>query len=377
MAGIYVHIPFCKKACHYCNFHFSTNLSGKNEMVRALLSEIEMQQHYLEHQTIDTIYFGGGTPSLLHAQELKLILDSVNKYYKLSSTLKEITLEANPDDISIEKVLAWKKIGINRLSIGIQSFFEEDLVFMNRGHNASQAAQCIKIAQDGGISNLSIDLIFGFPLLSDEKWRYNVDRVLEFKVPHVSCYGMTVEPKTALASFIEKGKMMPLDEEQSASQYEYLMHTLIHSGFEQYEISNFALPGFEAVHNSNYWSGQHYLGIGPSAHSYNGVSRQWNVANNAKYMKSISQGELVRELENLTRPQQINEIIMVQLRTSKGLDMKQVYDLMSLDEVAIFHQQVEVLKLQHHLIELNQQLKLTPSGKLIADYISSMLFIDM
>ena len=377
MAGIYIHIPFCKKACHYCNFHFSTNISGKNEMVRALLSEIEMQQHYLEHQTIDTIYFGGGTPSLLDISELTQILDAISKYFTLSSTPIEITLEANPDDISTEKILAWKKIGINRLSIGIQSFFEEDLIFMNRGHNALQAERCIQIAQDAGISNLSIDLIFGYPLLSDEKWRYNIDRVLEFKVPHVSCYGMTVEPKTALASFIEKGKMMPLDEEQSASQYEYLMHTLIHSGFEQYEISNFASPGFEAVHNRNYWSGKHYLGIGPSAHSYNGVSRQWNVANNAKYIQSLSQGELVRELENLTRPQRINETIMVQLRTSKGLDLKHVYDLMSLDEVAIFQQHVEVLKLQHHLIEQTQQLKLTHSGKLIADYISSMLFVGM
>ena len=377
MAGIYVHIPFCKKACHYCNFHFSTNLSGKNEMVRALLSEIEKQQDYLERQTIDTIYFGGGTPSLLDISELAQILEAIGKYFTLSSTPMEITLEANPDDISTEKILEWKKIGINRLSIGIQSFYEEDLTFMNRGHNASQAAQCIKIAQDGGISNLSIDLIFGFPLLSDEKWRYNVDRVLEFKVPHVSCYGMTVEPKTALASFIEKGKMVPLDDEQSAKQYEYLIDCLTENGFEHYEISNFALPGFEAIHNSNYWSGRHYLGIGPSAHSYNGVSRQWNVANNAKYIQSLSQGELVRELENLTRPQRINETIMVQLRTSKGLDLKHVYDLMSLDEVAIFQQHVEVLKLQHHLIEQTQQLKLTHSGKLIADYISSMLFVGM
>jgi oxygen-independent coproporphyrinogen-3 oxidase len=377
MAGIYVHIPFCKKACHYCNFHFSTNLSGKNEMVRALLSEIEKQQDYLEHQTIDTIYFGGGTPSLLDISELAQILEAIGKYFTLSSTPMEITLEANPDDISTEKILEWKKIGINRLSIGIQSFYEEDLTFMNRGHNALQAEQCIQIAQDAGISNLSIDLIFGFPLLSDEKWRYNVDRLLEFKVPHVSCYGMTVEPKTALASFIEKGKMVPLDDEQSAKQYEYLIDCLTENGFEHYEISNFALPGFEAIHNSNYWSGRHYLGIGPSAHSYNGVSRQWNVANNAKYIQSLSQGELVRELENLTRPQRINETIMVQLRTSKGLDLKHVYDLMSIDEVAIFQQHVEVLKLQHHLIEQTQQLKLTHSGKLIADYISSMLFVGM
>jgi len=375
MAGIYVHIPFCKKACHYCNFHFSTNLSGKNEMVRALLSEIEMQKHYLEHQTIDTIYFGGGTPSLLDAKELKLILDAISKYYKLSSTLKEITLEANPDDISIEKIVAWQKIGINRLSIGIQSFFEEDLVFMNRGHNASQAAQCIKIAQDGGISNLSIDLIFGYPLLSDEKWRYNIDRVLEFKVPHVSCYGMTVEPKTALASFIEKGKVMPLDQDQSAKQYEYLIDHLSENGFVHYEISNFALPGFEAVHNSNYWSGRHYLGIGPSAHSYNGVSRQWNVANNAKYIQSLQNGLRFQEIELLSRTQLINEAIMVQLRTSKGINLNQLAEQMSPNEVSVFQHQVEIFKAQNHLIEQNQYLLLTKSGKLLADYLSSMLFV--
>ena len=344
-------------------------------MVRALLSEIEMQKHYLEHQTIDTIYFGGGTPSLLDAKELKLILDAISKYYKLSSTLKEITLEANPDDISIEKIVAWQKIGINRLSIGIQSFFEEDLVFMNRGHNASQAAQCIKIAQDGGISNLSIDLIFGYPLLSDEKWRYNIDRVLEFKVPHVSCYGMTVEPKTALASFIEKGKVMPLDQDQSAKQYEYLIDHLSENGFVHYEISNFALPGFEAVHNSNYWSGRHYLGIGPSAHSYNGVSRQWNVANNAKYIQSLQNGLRFQEIELLSRTQLINEAIMVQLRTSKGINLNQLAEQMSPNEVSVFQHQVEIFKAQNHLIEQNQYLLLTKSGKLLADYLSSMLFV--
>jgi oxygen-independent coproporphyrinogen-3 oxidase len=287
----------------------------------------------------------------------------------------EITLEANPDDISTEKILEWKKIGINRLSIGIQSFYEEDLTFMNRGHNALQAEQCIQIAQDAGISNLSIDLIFGFPLLSDEKWRYNVDRVLKFKVPHVSCYGMTVEPKTALASFIEKGKVLPLDQEQGARQYEYLIDCLTENGFEHYEISNFALPGFEAVHNSNYWSGQYYLGIGPSAHSYNGVSRQWNVANNAKYMQSLQQGISYQEIEILSRTQVINESIMVQLRTSKGIDLNHLTAKMTSNEASAFQFQAEIFQAQNHLIESNQHLLLTKSGKLLADYLSSMLFV--
>lgn len=376
MAGIYVHIPFCKKACHYCNFHFSTNLSGKNEMVRALLSEIEMQQDYLEHQIIDTIYFGGGTPSLLDTSELTQILDAIGKNFTFSSTPMEITLEANPDDISTEKILEWKKAGINRLSIGIQSFFEEDLSFMNRGHNALQAERCIQIAQDAGISNLSIDLIFGFPLLSDEKWKHNIERVFEFKIPHVSCYGMTVEPKTALASFIEKGKVLPLDQEQSAKQYEFLIECLTENGFEHYEISNFALPGFEAVHNSNYWSGQYYLGIGPSAHSYNGISRQWNVANNAKYMQSLQQGLSFQEIEILSRTQVINESIMVQLRTSKGIDLKHLTAKMSSDEASTFQLQAEIFKAQNHLIECNQHLVLTKSGKMLADYLSSMLFVS-
>ena len=320
MAGIYIHIPFCKQACHYCDFHFSTSMRYKNEVVQQLLNEIRLRQSYLQNEIIETIYFGGGTPSLLNEDELKNILLTIRQYFTVSKKA-EITLEANPDDLSKEKIKAFTNTSINRLSIGIQSFFDEDLVTMNRSHDATQATQCIDFIRDGGITNFSIDLIFGYPQLSDTKWKSNVEKAMQYAVPHLSCYAMTVEPKTVLAKYIKQKKSPPIDNEQSAKQFEYLMQTAKSNNYNHYEISNYALEGYEAKHNGNYWKSKSYLGIGPSAHSFNGASRQWNISNNALYIQSLQDDKVPFEIETLTDTQRLNEYIMTSLRTIEGMDL--------------------------------------------------------
>lgn len=373
MAGIYLHIPFCKKACYYCDFHFSTSPQYKTEMIQALRSELIMQKDFLENQKIETIYFGGGTPSLLSAEELHFLISEINNYFEVLPSA-EITLEANPDDLNPQKVRELKQTSINRFSIGIQSFFEEDLKWMNRAHNSQEAESSIKRVQDAGFENITLDLIYGFPLLDNEKWLSNISRVLDFNVPHVSAYSMTVEPATALSSFINKGKQQPMNESQSVEQFILLMKHLQHAGFEQYEISNFARPGMISKHNSNYWKGIPYLGIGPSAHSYNGKNRSWNISNNAKYIRSIENGDIPAETEVLTIANKVNEYIMTSLRTIWGMD---------LDYIARFGS--EYLKLvKNNLQVVNQDwikkdqklVILTQEGKLYADRIAAELFVD-
>ena len=375
MAGIYVHIPFCKKACHYCDFHFSTSLQHKNEIIESILLELEMQQKYLGDEVIQSIYFGGGTPSLLSGDEIGSIIQQIHTHFNVSDSI-ECTLEANPDDLSDEKLCQFAKAGVNRLSIGIQSFFDEDLQYMNRSHDAAQAEHCIVLAYKNGISNFSIDLIFGYPLLSDEKWKRNIEKVIEFGVPHISCYGMTVEPKTALASMIAKQKVAAMDDGQSARQYEYLMEALHSAGYEHYEISNFSKKGYASIHNSSYWQQQAYLGVGPSAHSYNGWSRQWNVSNNALYIKGSASGLLPYESEILNRENKINEWIMVSLRTAKGLVLHTLKELLTDSERISFTAIADKFVLQGLLRqEANTDLQLTQRGKLFADHIASELFI--
>lgn len=374
MAGIYIHIPFCKKACHYCNFHFSTSLHNKNEMMESLLHEIALQKNFLGNKTIESIYIGGGTPSLLSSRETEALIHQVKSNFAVASEI-ECTLEANPDDISAEKIRELVSIGVNRLSIGIQSFYEEDLQYMNRGHNAEQAERCIQLAIENGIPNFSIDLIFGYPLLADEKWHNNIEKVLKYAIPHISCYAMTVEPKTALASMISKNKLPPLDDETGARQYEYLMNTLMQNGYEHYEISNFAKEGMEAKHNSSYWKDEPYLGIGPSAHSYNGISRQWNVANNILYIKQITDGIIPCEIEILSETERINERIMISLRTSKGLDLVKFNLMLDEDKKAIFTHKITNY-IRKNLLKIDQEkyLRLTQQGKLFADGIAGELF---
>ena len=292
----------------------------------ALIKELGMQHAYLNDQVIETIYFGGGTPSALPAHDIHLILETIRNQHVVSSEV-EITLEANPDDITQENVAAWKSAGINRLSIGIQAFQDELLAAWNRSHSSAQALEAISIVQKGGIQNITADLIYGGPGLSDDDWISNIHRLIDSGIAHISSYALTVETGTALFKQIEKGKSMLPDDEQANRQYAILQEQLAENGFLQYEVSNFAKPGFESRHNRSYWSGAHYLGIGPSAHSFNGVSRQWNVSNNVKYIQALNEGVVPFEIEELTLIQRYNELVMTGLRTSRGIDMKRLREL--------------------------------------------------
>ncbi len=376
MAGIYLHIPFCKKACHYCDFHFSTSPAYKDQMVAALRNELILRKAYLGNELIETIYFGGGTPSVLGADELGMLMHEITDHYEVSPAA-EITLEANPDDLSPQKVRELRQTPVNRFSIGIQSFFEEDLKWMNRAHTASEGLSSIKRVQDAGFENITADLIYGYPLLSDEKWRFNIRELIELGIPHISSYSMTVEPATALASFIKKGKQVPMDEAQSARQFEILMDELQSAGFEHYEISNFSKPGRHSRHNSNYWEGVNYLGIGPSAHSFNGDSRQWNIADNMKYLQALEGGKIPFEIEHLTTENRINEYIMTALRTSKGIDLNLVGQRYHSDYSSQLLQNLEPFLDKEWAILSDQKITLTTQGKLFADHIASELFVEI
>lgn len=371
---IYIHIPFCKQACHYCDFHFSTSLQYKTEMVNALLREIELRSPYLEDRKVESIYFGGGTPSLLEPDEISRIIDAVAKQFDISDHA-EITLEANPDDLNAAKVNALRSTPVNRFSIGVQSFFEEDLKWMNRAHTRQEASAAIMRVQDAGFENITCDLIYGYPLLTDEKWRYNMQQLIDFSIPHISSYSMTVEAKTALDHFIKKGMSPAIDSDQAADQMNLLIETLKGAGYEQYEISNFAKNDLYARHNTNYWKGKHYLGIGPSAHSFNGHSRSWNIANNAKYIGSIQTNQLPLEIEHLSVRDQINECIMTSLRTMWGLDLEQLEKNFGYSVKNKIVEDAAVFVEKQQLILDDSKLRLTDSGKLMADHIMSELFI--
>ncbi len=369
MAGIYIHIPFCKKACHYCNFHFSTSTQLKDEFITALLQEISLQKDYLI-EPIETIYFGGGTPSILSIADLEIILKTLQQSFIWSKGL-EMTLEANPDDISVEKIIDWKNLGINRLSIGIQSFVEKDLQWMNRAHDTTQAKKCIENAVTNGIDNLSIDLIYGTPNLSDEDWIANIKTASAMGIQHLSCYALTVEPDTALEKMILQKKKEPVDANKAAAQFEILMSLAPELGFEHYEISNFAQKGYRSQHNSSYWRGKPYLGLGPSAHSFNGSTRQWNIANNALYIQSLKSNSIPFEIETLGIKERCNEYIMTSLRTIEGMNiglLKNAYNLDVLSKVEKYFSSGLITK-------ENNFLKLTSAGKLRADGIASDLFM--
>lgn len=374
MAGIYIHIPFCKQACHYCDFHFSTSVKYKDEMILAIIKELDIQKEYLGSQVVETIYFGGGTPSLLSGDEVSRIIEAIQTRFKLSD-YPEITLEANPDDLDIQKLRAFKNTLINRFSIGVQSFFDEDLKWMNRAHQANEAESAIKRAQDFGFENITIDLIYGFPLLSDQKWEQNITKAIDFQIPHISSYGLTVEPKTALAKFIKTEKQVPLDDGQSAHQFQMLMQTLASAGFDHYEISNFAKPNQYSKHNTNYWKGVHYLGIGPSAHSFNGKSRQWNLPNNAKYLADLALDKIPFEMEILSLNDQFNEYIMTSLRTMWGIDLMKIEgEFGSKIKTKLLASADEYIS-KSWLAFADNKLNLTQEGKLYADLIASELFI--
>jgi len=372
MAGIYIHIPFCRKACHYCNFHFSTSTKQKNAMVQAICEEAVLRHVYI-NEPVHTVYFGGGTPSLLQIEDLRVITKQLHSLFTITDDA-EITLEANPDDITKEKLSGWKAVGINRLSIGVQSFFEEDLQWMNRAHDALQALQSVRLAQQTEIDNITIDLIYGTPILTDEKWKQNVETALSLNIPHLSCYALTVEPKTALDKMIALGKKENVDAEKQSRQFELLIQWMNNAGYEHYEISNFAKPNHRSKHNSSYWQGEPYLGLGPSAHSFNGNSRQWNIANNALYIGSIEKEIAPFEEERLTSTQQLNEYIMMSLRTMEGLSLQTVKEKWNSDVSGEILQLSQKFLKEELMMEKDDHLILTPKGKLFADGIAAELF---
>ncbi len=344
-------------------------------MIRAMLHEIGLQRSFLESQPIETIYFGGGTPSLLSTGEINRFLDVINRFHTVAPS-PEITLEANPDDLTSTKVRELRQAAVNRFSIGIQSFFEEDLRWMNRAHTAAEADGAVKRVQDAGFENITLDLIYGYPLLSDEKWHLNLQKVIALNVPHLSAYSMTVEPRTALAAFIRKGKQQAMDDEQSARQLISMMELMPEAGYEQYEISNFARPGQYARHNSNYWRGIPYVGIGPSAHSYTGEQRQWNVANNQKYLSSLQQGQLPFEQETLTKADRLNEYIMTSLRTSWGMDLQHIDQHFGSDYAQLVREGLFPFIERDEVNVQADVATLSTSGKLLADHIASVLFVS-
>lgn len=379
MSGIYIHIPFCKQACHYCDFHFSTSMKKKDEMVLALAKEIELRKNEFENDVVETIYFGGGTPSILEISDIKLLIDAVYKHFDVIEN-PEITVEANPDDLSpslsfrrnlFEEL---KAIGVNRLSIGIQSFFEDDLKLMNRAHNSEEAKKCLEFATQY-FDNISIDLIYGMPNMSNEKWLQNIETALSFNVPHISSYALTVEPKTALKKLIQTGKIDEPRDEVAQEHFQILVDKLSENGFIHYELSNFGKENYFSKNNSAYWLGKKYIGIGPSAHSFNGTSRSWNVSYNAIYLKSIAENQLPSETEILSKNDRYNEYIMTGLRTIWGISLERIEKEFGTDFLEYLLKQSEKF-IADDLLYLDEKiLKATQKGKFLCDGIASDLFL--
>ena len=373
MSGIYIHIPFCKQACHYCDFHFSTSMKKKDEMVLALAKEIELRKNEFKDEIVETIYFGGGTPSILQIEDLKFLIDAVYKNYKVVEN-PEITVEANPDDLTENRIIELSNNKVNRLSIGIQSFFEDDLQLMNRAHNVEEAKKCLEIATHY-FDNISIDLIYGVPEMSNEKWLQNIETALSFGVPHISSYALTVEPKTALHSFIQKGIIPQPDDEVAQEHFQILVDKLSENGFIHYELSNFGKENYFSKNNSSYWLGKKYIGIGPSAHSYDGKNRGWNVSNNSLYIKSIQENKLPIEIETLTKTDRYNEYIMTGLRTIWGVSFERIEQEFGKTYLDYLNQQAAKFIEDHLLFVDDNILRTTKKGKFLSDGIASDLFL--
>lgn len=372
MSGIYIHIPFCKQACHYCDFHFSTSMKKKEEMVMAIAKEIRMRKNEAVNERIETIYFGGGTPSVLTSSEIDFLIVEVYKNYSVSEN-PEITLEANPDDLSEDRILELARSKINRLSIGIQSFFEDDLQLMNRAHNSVEAIKCLEVATKY-FDNISIDLIYGVPAMSNEKWKQNIETALSFGIPHISSYALTVEPKTALKKLIQTGKIAAPQDEVAQEHFAILVEMLETNNFIHYELSNFGKVNYFSKNNSAYWLGKKYIGIGPSAHSYDGVSRSWNVSNNALYLKSIQENKLPNEIEILSITDRYNEYIMTGLRTIWGVSLDRIETEFGMEYLNYLNKQVRKFLEDDLVLIENNILKPTAKGKFLSDGIASDLF---
>ncbi|MBC9798444.1 radical SAM family heme chaperone HemW [Sinomicrobium weinanense] len=372
MGGIYIHIPFCKQACYYCDFHFSTSTGKKEEMIRALQKELQLRKEEFRDEKVETIYFGGGTPSLLSAGELSQLINTVYTHYRVDEN-PEITVEANPDDLSAKKIEELAASPVNRLSIGIQSFFDTDLKWMNRAHNANEARKCLSGATRY-FDNMTIDLIYGIPGMDNSRWMENLARALEYQIPHISAYALTVEPKTALEKFIRVGKADAPNEAQAGEQFAILAETLQSDGFVHYELSNFGKEGYFSRNNTAYWLGKKYLGIGPSAHSYDGRGRSWNIANNARYIKAINREELPRETEILTETDRYNEYVMTGLRTIWGISPARVEKDFG-PEYSRYLLKQAGKHIENGMLSLDEHVLLTTSkGKFLADGIAADLF---
>lgn len=375
MAGIYVHIPFCKQACYYCDFHFSTSLALREKIVLAIGTEIRLQREYLkEEDEIQTIYFGGGTPSLLSGKEIRFMLDTIHETFSVSPDA-EVTLEANPDDLSTEKLRELKDTGINRLSIGIQSFDDAILKSLNRAHDSQMAKSCVNNAYDLGFQNISIDLIYAIPQQDHALWNKNIEIALALRPQHISSYSLTIEEKTVFGRWAAKGKIKPADDDFAATQLQILVDRLEMESYEQYEISNFSKPGFQSRHNSNYWKDKAYLGVGPSAHSYNRVSRQYNVLNNYSYVRSVTALKIPATHEILTREDKINEYLLTTLRTSWGSNLVKLRAEFGFDLEAAHGPYIRSLFERKFAFIENETLLLTKTGRLLADKIASDLFV--
>ncbi|MBP6870668.1 MAG: radical SAM family heme chaperone HemW [Bacteroidales bacterium] len=374
MAGIYIHIPFCKQKCHYCNFFSVASVKWRDEFTRALLKEMELRKDYLQGEPVNTVYFGGGTPSLWSIAHLALCIAHLALHFNIEHGV-EITLEANPDDINETSLEEWRKAGINRLSIGIQSFFDDDLRYLNRVHDAGQAHRAIEAARRAGFDNLTIDLIYGIPGLTEEKWAKNLETFFSLDIPHLSAYALTVEQKTPLALLIEKGKYAPVDEELSVRHFKMLLEQAKANDFIHYEISNFAREGYYSKHNSLYWLGGHYLGLGPSAHSFNGHSRQWNVSNISQYIKLDEYQSSVEEKEVLSTDQRYNEYVMTSLRTAWGCDTVHIRNVFGEQFENHFIKKSHLFIKKNHLYREGTKYFLTEEGKLFADGIAAGVFV--
>jgi oxygen-independent coproporphyrinogen-3 oxidase len=374
VAGIYIHIPFCRQKCHYCNFHFSVSLKNKALLLEAILREIELNHDFLSTDRIDTLYFGGGTPSVLRVEELSAIVEKLRQYFTLGDE-SEFTLEANPDDLNVAYLDGLRRIGVNRLSVGIQSFIDDDLTLMNRSHDAAQARKAFRLMKEAGFADYSIDLIFGMPGSDIRKWEKNLEEALSYQAPHFSMYNLTVEPRTALEHMIKTRTIAPLEEGKMAEQFLFTVEYMLKAGYEHYEISNYSLPGRYARHNTAYWQGKPYLGIGPSAHSFRDDVRQWNVASNARYIRAIQNGELPFERERLSPADRYNEYIMTRLRTMWGVSGEEVSQL---GQVYFIHfKELLDSELEKGRIKKQQErYVLTLKGKLFADEVASNLFMD-
>ena len=375
MAGLYLHIPFCKQACHYCDFHFSTSMGLKSRLVDAIVRELELRRSYLPADaTLDTIYFGGGTPSLLTAEELDQIFAAIHRHFAVAPQA-EITLEANPDDLSAEKLAELKANGINRLSIGLQSFHEPHLRMMNRAHTAEESTTAVRRAQDAGFENISIDLIYGVPASGHHIWEADLANAFALGVPHVSAYALTIEPGTAFGYRLQKGAFKAAPDEFVATQFEMLLAAMRAHGYTQYEISNFCQPGRESRHNANYWRGVPYLGLGPSAHSYDGQNRQFTLANNPQYVAAVlERGEVPITLDLLTATDRANEYLLTTLRTAQGCDLAHLRTHHGLDLAATRAAYLAELQANGWATIQHEILTLTDAGKLLADHITLELF---